>query len=628
MPQIVFDPLGGLNSFLRQMPIPTLNSYITLSIILTSVLFYHVHNLFLDKEFDDMVKAHIANQTQSGRLSEFGKLFDSSLTFRKLHYAVNHPALIWVGFNSEVVLNSVCASLAILAKAAVHFTFGQLGAQESELLRDRLCNFLLYKAVFLFGVLNNMLFDEVILWILWFTFVSMFTLLQILTMHRFKYFTSSLPPNFVQLHVLILNIFALVASVVLVIIALSSFRFLSTSYALFLLADVRIASKLFFRGLYLTVKSVILLNEAHPVLPLINSITFVYYVDLAHDLITDAIDLLHYTHMLLYTQIVLSMACIVLFMQLRAFYKSLSSRINRHLKYKLISSHINSSYPAATKEELDVMEDFCAICWERMQSARRCLRSWLEQDSSCPTCRMVLASPTDAAASSTDDSAQTVNHVFRFDGTRYSSWLPRFSFELLHNVGSNSFQRNRAPVFDTSQLNLMANQVHEMFPQLGVETILQDIRESGSTQATIENILEGRLEEYNSSITFEHVFQEEEEAAEARSTNSANRLDSVVAPQAESISLPVSTSGGRFSAHSEERQSILTQRKAALIELHRSSNNYASKTYRLTKFGKLEKRKRYIASPRGADLRACDEDLSALDAEHSATRLRSKQQLE
>lgn len=50
MPQLVFDPLGGLNSFIRQMPIPTLNSYITLSILLSSASFYYVHNLFGDKE--------------------------------------------------------------------------------------------------------------------------------------------------------------------------------------------------------------------------------------------------------------------------------------------------------------------------------------------------------------------------------------------------------------------------------------------------------------------------------------------------------------------------------------------------------------------------------------------------
>lgn len=65
----------------------------------------------------------------------------------------------------------------------------------------------------------------------------------------------------------------------------------------------------------------------------------------------------------------------------------------------------------------------------------------------------------------------------------------------------------RVPAFDTSQLNSMVTQVHEMFPQLAMESILQDLRESGSAQATIENILEGRLDEYNASITFEHSFQ-------------------------------------------------------------------------------------------------------------------------
>ncbi|VDD85774.1 unnamed protein product [Enterobius vermicularis] len=593
MPQIVFDPLGGLNSFLRQMPIPTLNSYITMSLLLSSVSWYHVHNLFLDREFDEMVKAHITNQTQSGRLSEFGKLFDSSLTFRKLHYAVNHPTLIWV------VLNTVCASLAILAKAAVYFTFGQLGAQESELLRDRLCNFLLYKAVFVFGVLSSILLDEMVLWILWFTFISMLTLLQILTMHRFKYFTSSLPPSFVQLRVLLLNIFSLVAAMILATIAFSSFSFLSTSYALFVLAD---ASKLLVRGAYLTFKSVMLLNEAHPVLPFLNSITFAYYIDLVHDIVTDTIDLLHYTHMLLYAQIVLSMACIVLFMQLRAFYKSLSTRINRHFKYKLISSHINSNYPLATKEELETIEDFCAICREQMQNARKlpcshyfhewCLRSWLEQDSSCPTCRLVLAASTDTSRALPNTSARRVNHVFRFDGTRYSTWLPRFSFELLHSAGSHSFQRNRVPAFDTSQLNSMVTQVHEMFPQLAMESILQDLRESGSAQATIENILEGRLDEYNASITFEHSFQDEENALNPGLTNPLPHI-LFNSPSASENSATPASSSGRFSARSGERQSILAERKASLIRLHR---------------------KRYIASERGASLRALGYDCETSEA--------------
>lgn len=591
MPQIFFDPVGGLNSFVRQMPIPTLNSYIMLSILLTVGSVYYVHNLFTDKEFNELIQEEIRNETV-GRFKEFGEAVASSLTCRQLYYAVNHPTLVWV------LVNTVCAVLAILGKIAVYFTFGSLRMQESTMLRDRLCSFVLYKAVFLFGVLNSVLLEELIAWILWFALVSTITLLQIITFHRFKYFTSSVSSRRARLRILSLSAFSLVASGALAVFALSSFSFLSISYALFILAD---ASKLLFRGFYLTTKSALVVEEILAIFPSVNPVSVAYYLDLIHDLITDAVDLLHYTHMLLYSQIVLSMACIVLSMQLRSFYKSLTSRINRHLKYQRISAHISQNYPEATREELESMEDWCAICWESMQSARRlpcnhffhewCLRGWLEQDSSCPTCRLGLSPASNASAtnqpSPSPPNVQPFSHVFHFDGGRYARFLPSFSFEFSHSVGPigpHLFQRNRAPEFDNSQLNSMAEQVREMFPQLDIGTILEDIRETGSAQATIENILEGRLVSRSLSTQFERPALEEDiwENPGPSSVGGRRPPTQPSSPQVEA-SFSVPSTGSRFSAHSEERHSMLSHRKAALIELHR---------------------RRYIASPRGADLRA------------------------
>lgn len=45
----------------------------------------------------------------------------------------------------------------------------------------------------------------------------------------------------------------------------------------------------------------------------------------------------------------------------------------------------------------------------------------------------------------------------------------------------------------------MAEQVHEMFPQIDIGTIRDDIQQTGSAQATIENILMGRLLDRNAS---------------------------------------------------------------------------------------------------------------------------------
>lgn len=59
--------------------------------------------------------------------------------------------------------------------------------KESVLLRDRLCNFLLYKAVFLFGVLNSVVHEEVIAWIMWFALLASVAALQSIIAYKLKY---------------------------------------------------------------------------------------------------------------------------------------------------------------------------------------------------------------------------------------------------------------------------------------------------------------------------------------------------------------------------------------------------------------------------------------------------------
>lgn len=94
------------------------------------------------------------------------------------------------------------------------------------------------------------------------------------------------------------------------------------------------------------------------------------------------------------------------------------------------------SYPMATIEELDTNSDNCAICWEKMDSARKlpcghlfhngCLQSWMEQEPSCPTCRLSLTLghdqniPMNSANNVGQDTlgthAHTPYHFFHFDG--------------------------------------------------------------------------------------------------------------------------------------------------------------------------------------------------------------------
>ncbi|CAF4913612.1 unnamed protein product, partial [Rotaria magnacalcarata] len=73
------------------------------------------------------------------------------------------------------------------------------------------------------------------------------------------------------------------------------------------------------------------------------------------------------------------------------------------------------------------------------------------------------------------------NHLFRFDGSRYSSWLPSFSIEINHNF---PFRLGRARLTDV-QLTSTAQSIQQIFPQVSYEIILDDLQQTQSIDATI-----------------------------------------------------------------------------------------------------------------------------------------------
>lgn len=151
---------------------------------------------------------------------------------------------------------------------------------------------------------------------------------------------------------------------------------------------------------------------------------------------------------------------------------------------------------------------------------QNCLRSWLEQDTTCPICRLSLQEdntqpiPTTTAAPAPAPNfllwpSLTLarlggnvhglvdpvgprpprNHLIRFDGSRYSSWLPSFSIEINHNF---PFRLGRARL-SAVQLTSMAQSVQQVFPQVPYEIILADLQRTQSIDATIENIIDHRI---------------------------------------------------------------------------------------------------------------------------------------
>ncbi|RUS76010.1 hypothetical protein EGW08_016215 [Elysia chlorotica] len=517
------------------------------------------------------------------------------------------------------LVNSSYCVLILLGKVIQSIVFGELRVSEQQHLKDKFWNFVFYKFIFIFGVMNVQSMDEVVLWIAWFSGLGFLHLLTQLSKDRFEYlsFSPATPRSaHVKLLMLLLTILTLCGVILTgcvwvgINISLTIFAFLAAESLLLLL-----------RCLYVIVRYVIQLWDMSLEGVWEGRAIFVYYTELVFELVDLSVNFAHHTHMLLYGNIFLSMASLVISMQLRFLFYEFQRRLKRHKNYLRVVKDMESKFPMATQEDLEHNADDCAICWEKMESARKlpcghlfhnsCLRSWLEQDTSCPTCRMTLSetgereepqprqpgAPNVGEVIAPQPNQGTTNHFFHFDGSRYVSWLPSFSVEVTH---TNLLPGQQAHATQTSQLDNMAREVQVVFPNIPQPVIMEDLRITRSIDLTIDNILEGRVtvppttasqslalspsassdpsDRLFSSAPAESPsqpqlpnFQQDLQLGELPS-QSSSEADESNSLQASSSS---SMTGGRFSKSASERMSMLEQRKKAMLDQAR--RNYEQK---------------------------------------------------
>ncbi|KAE8676433.1 ERAD-associated E3 ubiquitin-protein ligase HRD1B [Hibiscus syriacus] len=81
-------------------------------------------------------------------------------------------------------------------------------------------------------------------------------------------------------------------------------------------------------------------------------------------------------------------------------FRNFKIRVADYMRYRKIASNMNDRFPDATPEELTANDATCIICREEMTTAKKlicghlfhvhCLRSWLERQHTCPTCRALV----------------------------------------------------------------------------------------------------------------------------------------------------------------------------------------------------------------------------------------------
>ncbi|XP_063439284.1 E3 ubiquitin-protein ligase AMFR-like isoform X2 [Mytilus trossulus] len=521
---------------LDRIPLPSLRAYTSLSVVLLSCAVFYAYQCVLafqtNPHNSDLNGAGIEHNVNIGGSKEISDIlndpdvvkeplpseFDIQLPYESFWWNVVYvlTSEIWCIWT---VVNTAYCCLILLAKLIQKAVFGELRVVEKQHLRDKFWNFLFYKFIFIFGVMNVQTMEEVFVWVAWFTFLGFFHLLTQLSKDRFEYLSFS-PTTPRLMHMKLLSLLGFILFSCMVLLCACTYIGLHAGITIFafMAAECLILA---IRCLHVLGRYLIHLYEMNVDGVWENRSIYIYYTELIFELSAISIDFGHHLHMLLWGNIFLSMASLVICMQLRFLFYEFKRRLNRHQNYRRVVKNIEARFPKATEEEIKDHNDNCAVCWERMESSRKlpcghlfhnaCLLSWLEQDTSCPTCRMSLSEgpqgdPNGNVPDETGDARPnvphpphppanptTTNHFFHFDGSRYVSWLPSFSVEVTHTQ-LLPHGGARLPALQTSQLDNMARQVLSVFPHMPLNLVTEDLRNTRSVDFTIENILEGRLE--------------------------------------------------------------------------------------------------------------------------------------
>ncbi|KAK6294343.1 hypothetical protein J4Q44_G00351730 [Coregonus suidteri] len=577
--------------FLERFPWPSLQTYTALSVALLAGSIFSAYTTVTEQGFGvpDMDEppppAPLEGDNRGGQglehvTSDDVVGADTELATTVMWYLVTDSLFVWV------LVNTACCSLMLIAKMIQCMVFGPLRVSEKQHLKDKFWNFIFYKFIFIFGVLNVQTVEEVVMWCLWFSALVFLHLMVQLCKDRFEYLSFS-PTTSMNSHVRVLGLLVslLLGCCGLAVVcgllgATHGMHTLSFMAAECLLVTVR-------TGHVIMRYTIHLWDLKHPG-TWESKGSYVYYTDFIMELSMLSLDLMHHIHMLLFGNIWLSMASLVIFMQLRYLFHEVQRRVRRHKNYLRVINNMEARFAVATAEELVANNDDCAICWDTMQTARKlpcghlfhnsCLRSWLEQDTSCPTCRMSLNISGDGGpargqqqgaglplennlgpggpAADARPHLNQHNHFFHFDGSRIASWLPSFSVEVMHttNILAIAQQANN------SQLNTMAHQIQEMFPQVPYHLVLQDLQLTRSVEVTTDNILEGRIVVPFPALAAERSPLQVNPGPE----EGAGASGGVETAPSELNNLEVR--GSRFSKSAEERQKMLLQRKDELLQ--------------------------------------------------------------
>ncbi|GAM27546.1 hypothetical protein SAMD00019534_107220 [Acytostelium subglobosum LB1] len=388
--------------------------------------------------------------------------------------------------NLAVVVNTLFTLLIVFGKIIQYMFFGKLREIEERNFKERFLFYIVTK-FFIFAVKDHELIST-LMWGFWFAVQCFLKQFSLLARDRFEYLNTFSPNTHVKIH------FKLLFLLVSIMFSDLACFYLSTSmFYIYGLSNLMILNfeffTIFFETIQTLVKYSIHLFDMAWTGVWEKRGQYIYFAEFVSDSIILAGTCFHLIHIVI-IQGMPTLLDLVLFSYFKGVFTELRRKINGYRNYCKLVEDMDTKYLNATPDELEIYNDDCAICRDRMDSAKKlpcghifhhsCLRSWLEQQTSCPTCRrsLIELQTEDGQPSTPRHNGQPSTSTFGHHGSTSTS---------------TTTSTSNTPISMAIPYSVEASTVHEMFPDTPLELIRQDLVATNSVQSTINNILEGRL---------------------------------------------------------------------------------------------------------------------------------------
>lgn len=291
---------------------------------------------------------------------------------------------------------TICGSI-LIGRGIIKLVFGELWPMESQHMYDRMLNFLLFKVIFI-GAVMDPVWRHILRLSMWIGVLGFMRIFSLLSRDRLDNLTTV---AFVSLQkyykitvllstILFSNIIWYLGSLYLFP---TSLAFLTLEFLPVVLDTVQVLIK------YSTHLMDLWRENGFESKRWIN-----YYTELGADVLILGCTLLQYLQLMWMHGISFGLVDIVLFLNVRSVLKNLHNKLIIYRERWRAMSYVRDRYVDASPEELSNYNDDCAICREKMKTAKilacghlfhlHCLHSWIQHHVSkptCPTCRRYLS---------------------------------------------------------------------------------------------------------------------------------------------------------------------------------------------------------------------------------------------